>query len=50
MKHAIQHTEKFLKGLTTLTGLSYQKVHQYAKENNPFNILENPQIMEPNEK
>lgn len=50
MRRDAQHTEIFLKGLTTLTGLSYQKVQQYAKSNNPFNILEHPQIMEPNEK
>jgi len=50
MKQSTKYTEKFLRGLTTLTGLSYQKVQQYAKENNPFNILEHPQIMEPNEK
>jgi len=34
----------------TLTGLPYKKVRQYAKENNPFNILEHPHIMEPNKK
>ena len=50
MKQGTPHTEKFLKGLTILTGLSYQKIQQYAKENNPFNILEHPLIMEPNEK
>jgi len=44
------HTEKFLKGLSTLTGLPYKKVQQYVKQNNPFNILEHPRIMEPNEK
>ena len=50
MKKNMQHTESFLKGLTTLTGLPYKKVRQYAKENNPFIILEHPHIMEPNEK
>lgn len=50
MKRDAQHTEIFLKGLITLTGLSTQKVKQYAKTNNPFNILEHPQIIEPNEK
>ena len=50
MKQDLLHTEKFLKGLTTLTGLPYKKVQQYVKENNPFNILEHPHIMEPNEK
>lgn len=50
MNQDILHTENFLKGLTTLTGLPYKKVQQYVKENNPFNILEHPHIMEPNEK
>jgi len=50
MKQNLVHTERFLKGLTTLTGLPYKKVQQYVKENNPFNILEHPHIMEPNEK
>ncbi|MCY6356202.1 JAB domain-containing protein [Clostridium sp. ZS2-4] len=44
------HTESFLKGLTTLTGLSMRKVKEYAKDNSPFNILEHPRIIEPNEK
>lgn len=44
------HTESFLKGLTTLTGLSMRKVKDYAKDNSPFNILEHPRIIEPNEK
>ncbi len=50
MKQDIRHTDNFLKGLTTLTGLPYKKVQRYVKENNPFNILEHPRIMEPNEK
>ena len=50
MRQDPRHTEKFLKGLTTLTGLPYKKVRQYVKQNNPFNILEHPRIMEPNEK
>lgn len=50
MKQDILHTENFLKGLTALTGLPFKKVQQYVKRNNPFNILEHPHIMEPNEK
>ena len=50
MKQNLVHTERFLKGLTTLTGLPYKKVQHYVKENNPFNILEHPHIMEPNKK
>ncbi len=44
------HTENFLKGLTTLTGIPMKKVKEYAKDNSPFNILEHPRIIEPNEK
>lgn len=50
MKQDLHHTESFIKGLTALTGLPYRKVQQYLKVNNPFNILEHPHIMEPNEK
>ena len=49
MSEIKQHTNNFLKGITTLTGLSYKKIQQYAKENNPFNILEHPQTIEPND-
>lgn len=44
------HTQNFLKGLTTLTGLSMKKIQEYAKDNRAFNILEHPLILEPNEK
>lgn len=44
------HTQNFLKGLTTLTGLSMKKIQEYAKGNSPFNILEHPLIIDPNEK
>lgn len=44
------HTENFLKGLTTLTGIPMKKIKEYAKDNSPFNILEHPRIIEPNEK
>lgn len=50
MNKDIQHIENFLKGLTSLTGLPSRKVRQYLKVNNPFNILEHPHILEPNEK
>lgn len=50
MKKNMPYTDNFLKGLTDLTGLSLKKVQEYAKENNPFNILEHPNIIEPNEK
>ncbi|PWL55813.1 MAG: DNA repair protein [Clostridium cadaveris] len=44
------YTNNFLKGLTSLTGIPIKKIQEYAKENNPFNILEHPNIIEPNEK
>lgn len=50
MSKKTTHTDNFLKGLTTLTGLSIKKVKEYAKDNNPFNILEHPYIIEPNNK
>ena len=50
MNKDIHHIENFLKGLTSLTGLPSRKVRQYLKINNPFNILEHPHILEPNEK
>jgi len=48
MSKDLRYTSNFLKGLTKLTGLPLKKIQQYAKENNPFNILEHPQVMEPN--
>ena len=39
-----------MRGLTNLTGLPLKKIQEYAKQNNPFNILEHPKIIEPNEK
>jgi len=47
---SMPHTENFLKGLTTLTGIPMKKIKEYAKDNSPFNILEHPRIIEPNEK
>lgn len=42
------HLTSFIKGLTSLTGLSERKVRKYASENNPCNVLEHPSIIEPN--
>lgn len=44
------YTNSFLKGLNNLTGISIRKIEEYAKENNPFNILEHPKVIEPNDK
>lgn len=43
-------TESFIKGLTTLTGIPLKKIQKYAMENNPFNILEHPYTIGPNNK
>jgi DNA repair protein RadC len=45
-----KYKEEFLLGITKLTGLPYKKVASYAKENNPFNILQHPRTIEPNDK
>ncbi|MBP2033412.1 DNA repair protein RadC [Clostridium algifaecis] len=50
MDKNMPYTNNFLKGLTSLTGIPIKKIQEYAKENNPFNILEHPNIIEPNEK
>ena len=42
--------DSFFKSLNILTGLPINKIKDYAKENNPFNILEHPMVVEPNEK
>lgn len=42
------YTRSFLKGLTTITGISQRKLQKYAEENSLFNILEHPQTIEPN--
>lgn len=50
MDKNMPYTNNFLKGLTSLTGIPIKKIQEYAKENNPFNILEHPKVIEPNEK
>lgn len=44
------YTDSFFKSLNKLTGIPISKIRNYAKENNPFNILEHPMVVEPNEK
>jgi DNA repair protein RadC len=46
----IECSEAFLKSLNALTGISIRKIKNYSKDNNPFNILEHPMVVEPNEK
>jgi DNA repair protein RadC len=43
------YATSFIKGLTTLTGLSERKLKKYAAENNLFNVLEHPNNIEPND-
>jgi DNA repair protein RadC len=40
--------DNFIKGITTLTGISQRKLQKYASENSIFNILEHPLTVEPN--
>lgn len=50
MAKKIEYSETFLKSLNALTGISMRKIKDYSKEHNPFNILEHPMVIEPNEK
>jgi DNA repair protein RadC len=42
------YASSFIKGITRLTGISESKLKKYATENNLFNVLEHPNIIEPN--
>ena len=42
MTNRIQYEDSFLKSINKLTGIPINKIRKYAKENNPFNILEHP--------
>ncbi len=50
MAKEIKYSDSFFKSLNTLTGIPIKKIQEYAKENNPFNILEHPMVVEPNTK
>lgn len=41
------YKDKFIESLSELTGIAKEKIEEYAAENNPFNILERPTILEP---
>lgn len=47
MDKATPYKDKFIESLSLLTGIAKEKIEDYAKENNPFNILEHPTILEP---
>ena len=44
------YTDSFFKSLNKLTGIPMRKIKDYAKENNPFNILEHPMVVDPNDR
>lgn len=50
MKNKITYKDSFFKNLNKLTGIPISKIKNYAKDNNPFNILEHPMVVDPNEK
>ncbi len=50
MTNRITYEDSFFKSLNKLTGVPISKIKNYAKENNPFNILEHPMVVDPNEK
>lgn len=50
MTKRIQYKDSFFKSLNKLTGVPIGKIRDYAKENNPFNILEHPMVLNPNVK
>jgi len=45
-----KYSDKFFQSLNKLTGIPMSKLKSYAKENNPFNILEHPGVVEPNDR
>jgi DNA repair protein RadC len=44
------YTDSFFASLNKLTGIPMSKIKNYAKDNNPFNILEHPMVVEPNDR
>lgn len=44
------YSDSFYKSLNKLTGLPISKIKNYAKDNNPFNILEHPMVVEPSDR
>jgi DNA repair protein RadC len=50
MSKNVRYTDDFFKSIHMLTGLPIRRIQEYAKENNPFNILEHPMVLDPNDK
>lgn len=44
------YTDSFFQSLNKLTGIPMSKIKNYAKDNNPFNILDHPMVVEPNDR
>jgi DNA repair protein RadC len=44
------YTDSFFASLNKLTGIPISKIKNYAKDNNPFNILEHPMVLDPNDR
>lgn len=44
-----EYTDSFFRSLNKLTGIPMNKIKNYARDNNPFNILEHPMVVEPND-
>ena len=44
------YTDSFFQSLNKLTGIPMSKIKSYAKENNPFNILDHPMVVDPNDR
>lgn len=45
-----KYSDSFFQSLNKLTGIPMSKLKSYAKENNPFNILEHPGVVEPSDR
>ncbi len=44
------YTDSFFKSLNKLTGIPMSKIKDYARDNNPFNILDHPMVVEPSDR
>ncbi len=50
MATKVKYSDSFFQSLNKLTGIPMSKLKSYAKENNPFNILEHPGVVDPNDR
>ena len=47
MYNRVTYPEAFYQSLSALTGISIQRIKDYAESNSPFNILEHPMVIDP---